>query len=150
MFNWRILWPFVTKDKYERDIAESRDVCHSLHRDVYRLEGALNKAATEASMNHVVVAIEAIDTLSRAITKRGSGFPIIWKYPADNEAAKEAIQQAILDRLKDRQSQIMMPTIQEMPSVELQSATDISLTTQERDLYRQAIQVVTDYLAGAK
>lgn len=148
MFNWRRLfhWPFMTKDKYERDIAESRDVCHGLHRDVYRLEEALDKAAIEARVNRVAVAIEVIDTLSCAITKRGSGFPMIWKYPAGNEAAEEATRNAIERRLKEPTVQIMMPVIQEMPSIELQSATDISLTTQERDLYRQAIAVVSNYL----
>lgn len=100
--------------------------------------------------NQVSVSIGVIDILSRAITKRGSGFPMIWKHPAGNEAAKDATRRAIEARLKDPQAQIMMPVIQEMSSVELAQATDISLTTQEQDLYRKAIQVISDYLAGTK
>lgn len=105
---------------------------------------------SETVSNQVSLAIGVIDVFSRAITKRGRSFPMVWKYQSGNEAAKEATMRAIETRLKEPQAQIMMPVIQEMPSVELQSATDISLTTQERDLYRQAIRVVSDYLAGTK
>lgn len=105
---------------------------------------------SETVSNQVSLAIGVINILSRAITKRGSGFPMIWKYPAGNQSARESVELAAREYMKDRAAQIVMPVIQEMPSVELQSATDISLTTQERDLYRQAIRVVSDYLAGTK
>ena len=104
----------------------------------------------ETASNQVSLAIGVIDILSRAITKRGSGFPMLWKYPAGNEVVEEATRQAILTRMKNPQSQIMMPVNQDLPSVELQSATDMSLTTQEQSLYHQAIRIVSDYLAGTR
>jgi hypothetical protein len=101
---------------------------------------------SETVSNQVSLAIGVIDILSRAVTKRGSGFPMILKYPASNDAANEAL----LDKLKDPHAQVVMPLIQEMRPVELQSATDICLTSEERTLYRQAIQTVANYLAGTK
>jgi len=100
--------------------------------------------------DRIAISREIVNLFANTITQRGTQFPLIWKYPFASLAAKEATREAILARLKDQQSQIMMPSDQEIPSVELQSATDISLTTQERSLYQQAIKIVSDYLAGTE